>query len=53
MDNNIKETELISMDYSHICCFTGHRPERLEMAEGRVIKWLNEQIDQIWHNEFI
>ncbi len=32
-------------DYSKACCFTGHRPERLDLSEEKVIKWLEEQID--------
>ena len=33
-------------DYSKACCFTGHRPERLDLPEDKVIKWLEEQIDK-------
>lgn len=33
-------------DYSKACCFTGHRPERLDVPEKTVIKWLEEQIDK-------
>ena len=37
---------IISMEYSHVCCFTGHRPERLDMPEEKVKKWLEEQINK-------
>lgn len=30
----------------HVCAFTGHRPERMELPEAEVIRWLNEQIVQ-------
>ena len=30
----------------HVCTFTGHRPERLELPEAEVILWLNEQVGQ-------
>ena len=33
-------------DYSKACCFTGHRPERLDLPEDKVIRWLEEQIDK-------
>lgn len=29
---------------NHVCCFTGHRPERLAIPEERVIAWLEGQI---------
>ena len=32
------------IDIKHACSFTGHRPERLEMSENRVLTWLEEQI---------
>ena len=35
-----------SIENEHVCCFTGHRPERLEMPEGKVIKWLDEQVNK-------
>ena len=28
------------------CCFTGHRPERLEVSQKKVINWLYEQVDK-------
>ena len=28
----------------HRCCFTGHRPEKLTMAEADVISWLESEI---------
>ena len=28
------------------CCFTGHRPERLEMSEKKVTNWLTEQVEK-------
>ena len=34
----------MAIDVKHACCFTGHRPERLDMSEKKVIKWLDEQI---------
>ena len=34
----------MEIDIKHACSFTGHRPERLEMRENRVISWLEEQI---------
>ncbi len=34
----------MEFDISHTCCFTGHRPERLDMPEKDVINWLDEQI---------
>ena len=30
----------------HRCCFTGHRPEKLNASEEDVKCWLEEQIDQ-------
>ena len=30
----------------HRCCFTGHRPEKLNEPEGEVKAWLDKQIDQ-------
>ena len=38
MENNEK--------YRHTCCFTGHRPERLEMPQKKVIQWLYEKINE-------
>ena len=32
------------IDIKHACSFTGHRPEKLEMAEDEVIAWLEKQI---------
>ena len=34
----------MEIDIKHACSFTGHRPERLEMGEDKVIAWLEEQI---------
>ncbi len=34
----------MEFDIKYACCFTGHRPERLDMAETEVIAWLDEQI---------
>ena len=28
------------------CCFSGHRPEKLDEPEENVRNWLSEQIDQ-------
>ena len=30
----------------HRCCFTGHRPEKIESSEEGIKAWLEEQIDQ-------
>lgn len=30
----------------HRCCFTGHRPEKLQQSEEEVKAWLSEQIDR-------
>ena len=30
----------------HRCCFSGHRPEKLDEPEEKVKSWLSEQIDQ-------
>ena len=30
----------------HRCCFSGHRPEKLNVSEADVKNWLNEQIDE-------
>lgn len=30
----------------HRCCFTGHRPEKLETTKEEVKTWLEKQIDQ-------
>ena len=35
---------MTEIDIKHACSFTGHRPERLEMDEGVVKAWLEEQI---------
>ena len=32
------------IDIKHACSFTGHRPEKLEMAEDEVVAWLEKQI---------
>lgn len=29
----------------HRCCFTGHRPEKLQATEDEVKQWLEQQID--------
>ena len=29
----------------HRCCFTGHRPEKLEQSEDEIREWLTEQIE--------
>ncbi len=50
VDNDIdiyeSEEKVMSDNYSNVCCFTGHRPERLEMPQKKVIRWLNEQVEQ-------
>ncbi len=35
---------MLKVDIEHAVSFTGHRPERLDMPEETVIKWLEEQI---------
>ena len=30
----------------HRCCFSGHRPEKLDEPEEEVKQWLEQQIDQ-------
>ena len=30
----------------HRCCFTGHRPEKLNISEGEVKKLLQKEIEQ-------
>ena len=30
----------------HRCCFTGHRPEKLNASDEEVKRWLETQIDQ-------
>ena len=30
----------------HRCCFTGHRPEKLNAPEEEIRRWLEDQIDQ-------
>ena len=37
----------------HRCCFTGHRPEKLNASECDVKRWLEEQIDQAIADEFV
>lgn len=32
------------MDIQHCCCFTGHRPEKLHVAESAVLKQLDAEI---------
>ena len=35
---------MAKIDFEHAVAFTGHRPERLDMAENIVLEWLEEQI---------
>ena len=35
---------MIKIDVEHAVSFTGHRPERLDMDEEKVIQWLDRQI---------
>ena len=37
----------------HRCCFTGHRPEKLNASECDVKHWLEEQIDQAIADGFV
>ena len=37
----------------HRCCFTGHRPEKLNAPECDVKRWLEEQIDQAIADGFV
>ena len=37
----------MNIDIEHACCFTGHRPERLEnITEQEVKKWLRTKIEE-------
>ena len=36
----------------HRCCFTGHRPEKLNTSEKEVKAALRKQIDQAVHDGF-
>ncbi len=38
----------MEIDKKNACCFTGHRPERLEISEGKVIKWLDDGIHKAY-----
>ena len=40
--------EINDINKNVACCFTGHRPERLEMSEKKVIKWLDEEIHKAY-----
>ncbi len=42
----------MEFDKSMACCFTGHRPERLEMSEKKVINWLDEQIHKAVEDKY-
>lgn len=52
IDNVLDFKESLSPDSvpaeykTHTCTFTGHRPERLEIPENIVKKWLQEQINK-------
>lgn len=35
------------------CTFTGHRPDRLEASEKKVIEWLEAQIDKAYEDGFV
>ena len=35
----------MTIDITHACSFTGHRPERLAISEEKAISWLKEQIE--------
>lgn len=37
----------------HRCCFTGHRPEKLNASEEEVKHWLETQIDQAIADGFV
>ncbi len=37
----------------HRCCFTGHRPEKLQVTEENVKAWLNSQIDNAISQGFV
>ena len=37
---------MVDKKIEHSCCFTGHRPERLDMPQEKVIQWLNDQVDK-------
>lgn len=38
--------DMNTLNRQNACTFTGHRPERLELPENQVIRWLTEQIRQ-------
>ena len=35
---------MAQIDVEHAVSFTGHRPERLDIDEEKVLEWLEEQI---------
>lgn len=37
----------------HRCCFTGHRPEKLNMSEKEAISWLDAEIRQAIKDGFV
>lgn len=37
----------------HRCCFTGHRPEKLNMSETEVIAWLESEIRKAIDDGFV
>lgn len=37
----------------HRCCFTGHRPEKLNMPETEVIAWLESEIRKAIDDGFV
>lgn len=39
------------VDIKHTCSFTGHRPERLEMSENRVLTWLEARKSSVFRTE--
>lgn len=41
-----------TIDREHTCCFTGHRPERLEIPEPNVIAWLDKEVKQAAENGY-
>ena len=42
----------MEFDPKNACCFTGHRPERLDAPEEKVIKWLEEQIRKAYNEGY-
>jgi len=46
VNQEVKRVPTVEEKRLHRCCFTGHRPEKLNEQEEKVKQWLEEQIDQ-------